>query len=78
MNAICLIGDREYASWEVPPDAKTSEVIIISVANTEAKHVVVMRFIKFSEKDGDQYYDLDSAFRLSEEHLESVKRISFE
>jgi len=78
MKLITVVGDKEFESWEIPEDAKTSEVLVISVANKDLQKMTLLRFMLVKKTEDALYFDLDSAFSLGKEHLESVKRVSFE
>jgi hypothetical protein len=78
VKLIAIIGDKEFETFELPNETAISDVFFITVANKELKKVTLLRFLKVKEEQGVLYYDLDGAFSLGEEHVDSVKRISFE
>lgn len=78
MKLIAVVGDKEFETFDVPEDAKLSEVLVITVANKDLKKATLLRFVQVKKEGDTLYYDMDSAFSLGQEHIESVKRISFE
>lgn len=78
VKIVTIVGDKEYESWEVPEDAKTSEVLVITVVNPDLGKLTLLRFMLVQKTDDQLIFDLDTAFSVGKEHLDSIKRVSFE
>jgi hypothetical protein len=78
---VCLIGEREYSTWDIPNETKTSDHLAISIHSDVTNQTLLMNFEFIMEQEGEKEGDIDmiygmtSAFSPKETHVDFIKKL---